>query len=345
MNPASQRLEAPVLTNARPPSRTASDQMSPLAPPQVRAVVVRLIDEVGRVIVGKRRVLEFVLGAVLTEGAHVLFEDMPGLAKSVMASTLSRASGCQYKRIQFTPDLLPADITGTSVYNQQQVSFEFRPGPIFTNFLLADEINRASPKTQSALLEAMAEKQVSVEGHTHRLSKPFLVLATQNPIEHEGVYPLPEAQLDRFMLKLSMGYPTYEEEMEILRRRNTRRKDDFDVRPVCSPGQIVAMQAASEAVRVDRAIMLYISSIVLATRRHPQLLVGASPRGSLALLKLSKSLSVIRGRDFVTPDDVKDLVRPCLAHRLLLRPEARVRGINSEVILEQILNEIPVPKV
>lgn len=328
--------------------KAGTDAAKPAAVPSPRQVGDRVqvfLNEVERFIVGKRQVLEYVTAAVITEGAHVLFEDMPGLAKSVMAATMSRASGATFKRVQFTPDLLPGDVTGTYVFDQKTSTFEFRRGPIFTNFLLADEINRASPKTQSALLEAMAEKQVSVEGQTHRLAKPFLVLATQNPVEQEGTYPLPEAQLDRFMLKLSMGYPDHRDEVEIMRRRNQRGTDEFDVQRVLQTAQIGQMQAASERVRVDAAIYEYISTVVQATRSHPHLQAGASPRGSLALMKLAKSLCVIRRRDFVTPDIVKELAVPILAHRLILKPEARVRGVDTADVVNDILGETPVPKV
>jgi MoxR-like ATPase len=267
---------------------------------------------------------------------------MPGLAKSVMASAVSQAAGCEFRRIQFTPDLLPGDITGTYIYANNQ--FQLRPGPVFCNFLLADEINRASPKTQSALLEAMAEKQVSIEGTTHRLASPFMVLATQNPVEQEGTYPLPEAQLDRFMLKLSMGYPSKAEEKEILMRRAKRGKDAFEVKPVASPDLLRAMAQAVEAVHVSDPIYDYLTDVIDRTRRHPELHAGSSPRGSLALFKLSKSWAALNGRTYVTADDVRDLAVPVLAHRLILKPEARLGGRTTRDVMLDILRETPVPK-
>ena len=311
---------------------------------EVRAPMQALVDEVAKVMVGKRRVLELVAVCSITEGAHILFEDLPGLGKSVLAATFARASGTVFKRVQFTPDLLPSDITGTYVLDQKQGKFDFHEGPIFTNFLLADEINRASPKTQSALLEAMAEKQVTVEGTTHKLPKPFLVMATQNPIEQEGTYPLPEAQLDRFMVKTSVGQPNLEEEIEILDRRNTRMKDDFDVQPVTTSERLVAIQRAVEHVKVDHALVQYIGRIVLATRHHPDVHAGASPRGSLAILKLAKSQAAMRGRSFVVPDDIRELVQPVLAHRIILKPEPRIRGVTTADVLRDILKDIAVPK-
>lgn len=311
---------------------------------EVQAPIRALVDEVAKVIVGKRDVLELVSAVVLTEGAHILFEDLPGLGKSVMASAFSRASGTVFKRVQFTPDLLPSDITGTYVLNQGKSEFEFHQGPIFTNFLLADEINRASPKTQSALLEAMAEKQVSVEGTTHRLPRPFLVMATQNPIEQEGTYPLPEAQLDRFMVKTSVGYPTLADEREILHRRNQRQKDDFDVRPVMTVDDLVRLQKVVETVFVHEQMEDYIARLITATREHPQILAGASPRGSLALLKLAKAKAALAGRSYVVPDDVQGLVGPVLGHRIILRPEPRIRGVKPDQVLSEILRKTPVPK-
>ncbi len=309
----------------------------------IRAPMQALVDEVAKVIVGKREILELVAMASLTEGAHILFEDLPGLGKSVMAASFSKASGTDFKRIQFTPDLLPSDITGTYVLDQGKGSFDFHAGPVFSNFLLADEINRASPKTQSALLEAMAEKTVTVEGTTHPLPKPFMVMATQNPVEQEGTYPLPEAQLDRFMMKLSVGHPNEEEEAEILNRRIRRGKDDFDVNPVASPEQLVHLQKAVEKVHVDGAIVQYIARIVMGTRSHPDIAAGASPRGSLALLKLARAHAAMQGRGFVVPEDVKGLVPHVLAHRILLKPEPRIRGVQTADVLADIVSQVPVP--
>ncbi len=310
----------------------------------VQRTVEGILGQVRQVIVGKHQVLRYVAAGIVTEGCHILFEDMPGLAKSVMANAVSQAAGCEFRRIQFTPDLLPGDITGTSIYSAQEGKFSFRAGPIFCNFLLADEINRASPKTQSALLEAMAEKQVSVEGTTMRLPVPFMVLATQNPVEQEGTYPLPEAQLDRFMLKLSMGYPSRDEEKEILMRRAKRGKDSFEVKPVSSPEQLKQMAAIVEQIHVSPAIYDYIADIIDKTRTHPDLHAGASPRGSLALFKLSRSWAAIHGRTYVTADDVRDLIMPVLAHRVILRPEARLAGKNGSSVMRDIIESTPVPK-
>jgi MoxR-like ATPase len=339
------------MTQAATPVKIRPAAARPAAPPpgpaaaSVQKSIQSLVDEVGKVMVGKREVLELVSMVVLTEGAHILFEDLPGLGKSVMASAFARASGTIFKRVQFTPDLLPSDITGTYVLNQGKGDFEFHAGPIFTNILLADEINRASPKTQSALLEAMAEKQVSMEGTTHKLPKPFLVMATQNPIEQEGTYPLPEAQLDRFMIKASVGHPNLDEEQEILNRRNLRMKDDFDVKAATTAEDIVRMQKAVEQVHIDPALVRYIAALVVKTREHPQVLAGASPRGSLALLKLSKASAALAGRNYVVPDDIRRLVDPVLGHRLILRPEPRIRGVKTTDVLREIVQALPVPKV
>jgi MoxR-like ATPase len=325
-----------------------SPQKAP-SPAQQNAVHVQrtlesIIGGVQKVIVGKEKNLRLVAAGMVTEGCHILFEDMPGLAKSVMASAFAKASGCEFRRVQFTPDLLPGDITGTYIFNQQTNEFSMRPGPIFSNILLADEINRASPKTQSALLEAMAEKQVSIEGTTHRLPSPFMVLATQNPVEQEGTYPLPEAQLDRFTLKLTMGYPTKAEEREILVRRTKRGKDSFDVNAVSSPEALAKLAHAVESVHVSPTIFDYITEIIDRTREHPQLLAGSSPRGSLALLKLARSWSAVHGRHYVTPNDIKELAVPVLAHRIIVRPEARFAGATGAAIVAGILGETPVPK-
>lgn len=322
------------------PIRTPSSPQTVMVQRTMNAVM----DRVKQVIVGKEKALRLVSAGMVTEGCHILFEDMPGLAKSVMASAFARASGCEFRRVQFTPDLLPGDITGTYIYNQQSHEFMLRPGPIFSNILLADEINRASPKTQSALLEAMAEKQVSIEGATHRLPNPFMVLATQNPVEQEGTYPLPEAQLDRFMLKLSMGYPTRAEEQEILVRRTKRGKDSFDVTAVSSPEDLAKLAAAVESVYVSTPIFEYITDIISRTREHPAIHAGSSPRGSLAMLKLSRSWAAVNGRNYVTPEDVKELAGPVLAHRLILRPEARFGGKTGMDVVSEILKDAPVPK-
>ncbi len=299
--------------------------------------------EVAKAIVEKDEVIEQLMLAFLG-GGHVLFEDYPGLAKTLMANTFSRAIGCGFKRVQFTPDLLPADITGTFILNRSTSQFELRKGPIFTNILLADEINRAPPKTQSALLEAMQEFQVTLEGETHKLPGPFMVIATQNPIEYEGTYPLPEAQIDRFLMRLSIGYPSLKGEAEILKRRRARKMDVVDIKSISSPAQILEMQRSIEDVHVDADIENYIVSIVQETRKHGQVEVGASPRGSLALMKLSQAKAAIAGRDYVLPDDVKDVAIPALAHRLILKPDPWIKGIKPRVIIDKVLATVPVPK-
>ncbi len=303
-----------------------------------------LIAEVNKVIVGKRDVLELV-GVNILSGGNILFEDFPGMAKTLMANTFARAAGCDFRRIQFTPDVLPGDITGTYVFNQQTSEFNFRPGPIFTNFLLADEINRAPPKTQSALLEAMQERQVTVEGATLKLDKPYLVMATQNPVEQEGTYPLPEAQMDRFLMKLSVGYPDRTDEAEILKRRISRGKDDVDVNPITNPKQIIAMQKIVETIYIAPALIDYIADIVVRTREHPDIYVGSSPRGSQAILKACRAFAAMRGRDYVTPDDIKYTAIHTNAHRIILRPEAKIRGVITHDVIREILSEAPVPTV
>jgi len=305
-------------------------------------VSAAILSEVEGVILGKRPVLEMVMVAILG-GGHILFEDNPGLAKTLMANTFAEALGCSFKRIQFTPDLLPADITGTYIFDRKEQEFKFRPGPIFCNLLLADEINRAPPKTQAALLEAMQEKQVTIEGTTHDLPKPFIVLATQNPIEYEGTYPLPEAQVDRFLIKLEMGYPDEEIETLILSNRQDRQKDEVDLKAITDPLVVQAMHRAVEEVYVDPRILRYIVKIVQSTRVDPRVAVGASPRGSQGLFKLSRALAAIAGRDYVIPDDVKQSVLPVLGHRLILKPEARIRGVKPEAILNELLSSIAVP--
>jgi MoxR-like ATPase len=310
----------------------------------VSETVKTLLQEVSKAVIGKQAVLTNVAVGLLANG-HILFEDFPGLAKTLMANTFARALGATFRRIQFTPDLLPTDITGTYVYDEKDNEFKFRQGPIFTNILLADEINRAPPKTQAALLEAMQEQQVTIEGVTHILPRPFLVMATQNPIEQEGTYPLPEAQIDRFMMKMSVGYPSRADEKEILVRRETRRKDDVDIQVITSPEKIILMQNIVEKVHIDPAIMTYIVEVVTRTREDPRVLVGSSPRGSLALFKLSRARAVIFGRDYITPDDIKSVTGPGLNHRLILKPEPRIRGVLPEDITNKILAEVPVPAV
>jgi len=310
----------------------------------VAAVSGSLLDAVEAVIVGKRPVLERVLWAILGDG-HLLIEDVPGLAKTLIAKSFAAGLGLSFRRIQFTPDLLPADITGTYVYDRKTSDFVLRRGPIFTQLLLADEINRAPPKTQSALLEAMQERQATFEGETFPLDRPFFVIATQNPIEHEGTYPLPEAQVDRFLLRIDVGYPTREQEIEVLERRRKRRSDDATIEPVTTPDQVRGLQAAIEDVHVDPAVEGYMVDIVGATRGHSQVEVGASPRGSLALLKVSRARAAMAGRDFVTPDDVKTVAGPALAHRLILKPDPWIRGVRTATVLADVLAQVPVPKV
>ena len=303
-----------------------------------------VINEVCKVIVGKEHVLEQVMLGILANG-HILFEDYPGLAKTMIAKSFAMTLGCIFRRVQFTPDLLPADITGTYVYDQKTGDFHLRKGPIFTNVLLADDINRAPPKTQAALLEAMQEKQVTLDGETHQLESPFIVVATQNPIELEGTYPLPEAQLDRFMMKIRIGYPNLEQEREILRRRLERKSDEINLDRVADPRILVRMQRRIEDVHIDEDILGYIVEIVHATRNHTRVDIGASPRGSLALLKLSKARALLSGRDYVVPDDVKDVAIPALCHRIILKTEYWFREVSTESIVEQILSQIPVPKL
>jgi len=310
---------------------------------EVSRNATRMLEEISTVIVGKKDVLELLLACVLANG-HVLIEDVPGLAKTMMARCLASVMACKFSRIQFTPDLLPADIIGTYVFNQKTGEFYLRKGPIFANIVLGDEINRAPPKTQSALLEAMQEKQVTIEGETHRLEEPFIVIATQNPIEYEGTYPLPAAQLDRFLVRLNIGYPNKEEEIEILKRRISRKSDYFTLTPVVSAEEVVEMQKAIEDVHIEDSVLEYIVDLVRATREASETEVGSSPRGSLALLKLSRALAAIKGRDYVIPDDVKRVAIPALAHRLILRREFWYTNVTQESIVGRLLETVEVPK-
>jgi MoxR-like ATPase len=309
---------------------------------EVRDHGAAVLDEIERVIVGKRTALELILVAMLCDG-HVLLEDYPGLAKTLAARSFAQATSLRFSRIQFTPDLMPSDVTGSSVFDQRNAEFQFLPGPIFTNLLLADEINRAPPKTQAALLEAMQEQQVTTEGQTRVLEAPFIVLATQNPIEYEGTYPLPEAQLDRFLIRIGIGYPSREHELEMLARRLERGEDELALRSVVDGPTLVAMQHALEQVHVSDSISGYIVDIVTATRNSKRLAVGASPRGSLALLKLSRAKAALDGRDFVVPEDVKAVAIPALAHRLTLRPELWVQRVRGEDVVEEALASVPTP--
>jgi MoxR-like ATPase len=302
----------------------------------------RVLDEVEKAVIGKRDVLELLLLGVLADG-HILIEDYPGLAKTLMARSFAATLSLDFSRIQFTPDLMPTDVTGSSIYNQREADFEFRPGPIFANLLLADEINRAPPKTQAALLEAMQERQVTSEGTTRPLGPPFLVLATQNPIEYEGTYPLPEAQLDRFLLRMTVGYPSRDDEWLVLSRRAERGRDEVQLEAVLDTPALLELQRTVEGVHVSESVGLYMVDIVAATRSAQSIQVGASPRGSLALLKLSRCRAALAGRDYVTPDDVKAVAVPALAHRLTLRPELWVQRISAEDIVSELLAAVPTP--
>ena len=310
----------------------------------VSAISNSLMNEVSKVIIGKNENLRRVTVGILSNG-NMLLEDLPGLAKTLLANTFAQALGCKFKRVQFTPDLLPSDIMGTYMYDQKSGDFKLRAGPLFTNILLADEINRAPPKTQAALLEAMEEKQVTIEGITHKLPAPFVVIATQNPIEQEGTYPLPEAQMDRFLMKMSMGYPDRAEEKAILARRKMRGKDGHDVEQITSPKKVVAMQKALETVHVDPAILSYIVEIVQRTREDHRVTNGASPRASQALFKSGRAAAAIAGRNYVIPDDIKGIALQIISHRINMKPEAKIRGITGMHIVRKILSEVPVPVI
>src|SRR5438034_11219913 len=303
----------------------------------------QIIAEIERAVVGKRDPLELVLLGFLADG-HILIEDFPGLAKTLIARSFAQVCDMRFARIQFTPDLMPSDVTGSSIYNQRAADFEFRPGPVFANLVLGDEINRAPPKTQAALLEAMQERQVTSEGVTHVLERPFLVLATQNPIEYEGTYPLPEAQLDRFLLRLGVGYPEREQEWDVLERRLDRAEDEIELNAVVGREELLEMQGAIEQVHVDRSVGLYMVDLVAATRAASGVQVGASPRGSLALLKLSRCRAALDGRDYVIPEDVKSVAVPALAHRIALRPELWVQRLSPNDIVAELLDRVPTPK-
>jgi MoxR-like ATPase len=302
----------------------------------------KVLAEVGKAVVGKREALELVLLAILTDG-HVLIEDFPGLAKTLIARSFAQVLDLDFKRIQFTPDLMPSDVTGSSIFNQKASQFEFRPGPIFANLLLADEINRAPAKTQAALLEAMQERQVTADGTRHRLEAPFLVLATQNPLEYEGTYPLPEAQLDRFLIRLGVGYPDRDEEWRMVEDRVARRTDEVNLRQVVDRRRLLDLQAALESVHVSSSVGFYMVDLVTATRRNGRVQVGASPRGTLALMKLSRGRAALQGRDFVIPEDVKAIAVPALSHRLSLRPELWVQKVRAEDVVRDCLDAVPTP--
>ena len=311
--------------------------------PEVATLTDQVIGEIEKAVVGKQEVLRMIMAACLTSGGHVLIEDYPGLAKTLIANSFATVLGLRFKRIQFTPDLLPGDITGGYIYDRTQNQFVLRKGPLFANIILADEINRASPRTQSALLEAMQEYQVTLEGETMKLVEPFIVIATQNPIEYEGTFPLPEAQLDRFIMKLSVGYPSPQDEQEILKRRRERQRDAFDLRSMTDAGSLIEMRQAVETVHVDADIEQYIVALTDETRRHKQVAVGASPRGALALLKLTRTWAAMHGRTYVLPDDVKLFARPVFVHRLILEPDLWTERRAADDVIADILRRVPVP--
>jgi len=308
---------------------------------QVQTIVEKITASVEKVIKGKRDVIELTLLTLLCDG-HLLIEDVPGVGKTMLARSIARSTGCTFRRIQFTPDMLPTDITGVSVFNQKTREFEFRPGPIMAQIVLTDEINRATPKTQSALLEAMEERQVTVDGVTYPMPRPFLVLATQNPIEYEGTFPLPEAQIDRFMMRISIGYPKPEDEMDILDSQRLRHPIE-DLDQATDVEEFVAAQEAIKQVHVDDLIKEYIIALVNATRKHPDLYLGSSPRGSLALYKTGRARAAMEGRDYVIPDDIKALALPALAHRLIVSPSARIKNVDPRAVVEEVINSVPVP--
>ena len=309
----------------------------------VNVVAKRLIGNIEQVIIGKRQEIILALVAYFCEG-HILLEDVPGVAKTMLARALAASVGCEFNRIQCTPDLLPNDITGASIFNPKTTDFEFRPGPLFAQILLADEINRTTPRTQSALLEAMAEQRVSVDGQTYELQSPFLILATQNPVDHEGTFPLPEAQLDRFMIRLSLGYPAKKDEAEMLERLRLAHPI-HNLSAVVSADEVIACQETVRTVHVDSKVWDYILDIVHATRGHHDLALGGSPRASIALYRTSQAIAAIRGHDFITPDDVKRIAPAVMCHRLIVRPESRLRKITAADIVEEILDDVPVPTV
>ena len=307
----------------------------------VAATANKILANMEKVILGKRNQLTLCLTAYFSEG-HILLEDVPGVAKTMLARALARSVGCAFKRLQCTPDLLPTDVTGVSIFNQKTAEFEFRAGPVFAQTLLVDEINRATPRTQSALLEAMAERRVSVDGQTYGLKPPFMVIATQNPVDHEGTFPLPEAQLDRFLIRLSLGYPTLEEEGKMLMRLQHGHPID-DLNPVVPAAEVLACQEAIRDVHVNDKVRRYVLEIVQGTRTHDDVALGGSPRASIALFRTAQAFAAINGRDFVLPDDVKRMVQPVLGHRVILRPESRLRKVTTAALLHEIVSEVRVP--
>ena len=318
--------------------------MTDIDVPSVTRLAGQVLDQVERAVVGKRNALGLIFSCILSRG-HVLLEDFPGLGKTLAARSFAQTLGIEFRRAQFTPDLLPGDLTGSFIYDQRAGDFSFRPGPLFTGVLLADEINRTPPKTQAALLEAMQEGQITVEGQTFVLDKPFHVLATANPVEYEGTYPLPEAQLDRFLMRVSFGYPTAEQEQDVLRRRITRRREEQTLEPVIDASTLIAMQEAVETVTFDDTLGAYCVGLVGATRSHPHTLLGSSPRGSLALMLTSRAYAVIDGRDYVTPEDVKAVAPSVLAHRITTRPELWMSNASGATVVADVLKSVPTPAV
>ena len=304
-------------------------------------IAQEIVENVCTVIVGKNAVIERALAAVIAQG-HILIEDVPGVGKTMLAKSISASIGCSFKRIQFTPDLLPSDIVGVSIYNQSTGEFQFRPGPVMAQVVLVDEINRATPKTQSALLEAMEELQVTVDGVTRPLERPFVVMATQNPIEHEGTFPLPEAQLDRFLMRISLGYPTFSEELSVIEQQEQTHPID-ELQAVASPGDVTGLQDAAKNVYVDSAVREYIVTLIDATRNHEDVSLGASPRASLGMFRAARGLAIMRDRDYVIPDDVKELAHAVLAHRLILSSSARMRGLQTAQVIDGLLESVAVP--
>ena len=305
------------------------------------SIAREIVDNVSKVIVGKQPVIERALAAVIAQG-HILIEDVPGVGKTMLAKSISSSIGCSFKRIQFTPDLLPSDIVGVSIYNQSTREFQFRPGPVMAQIVLVDEINRATPKTQSALLEAMEELQVSVDGVTRPLEQPFIVMATQNPIEYEGTFPLPEAQLDRFLMRISLGYPSFTDELSVIEQQEKTHPID-ELEAVASPEDVIKLQEAAKNVYVDTAVREYIVGLIEATRNHEDVSLGASPRASLGMFRAVRGMAILRGRDYVIPDDVKELAYAVLAHRLILSPAARMRGLHTGQVIDGLLESVAVP--
>ena len=324
------------------PDGSGSPAATPVSVAEATALGGRVLEQVQRAVVGKREPLMLVLAAVLARG-HVLLEDLPGLGKTLAARSFAQALGLDFARAQFTPDLLPSDLTGSFLYNQQRGDFEFRRGPLFTGLLLADEINRTPPKTQSALLEAMQERQVTVEGETFALPDPFCVLATANPVEYEGTYPLPEAQLDRFLMRIGFGYPSGGEEYDVITRRLERRREEVVLDQVTDPAGLRALQETVETVRVDESVGRYCVDLAAATRSHRDVLVGASPRGSLGLVLAARGFALLRGRDYVIPEDVKVVARPVLAHRVTIRPELWMTSTSGRTVVDDVLTDVPTP--